>query len=182
LFEAEVLHLSKDASTGVELLNRALARGDFGRDDMDACWFGISTVLGALGNISKIFFPSDKGSRHKRRGRQLRKAFKVADDSPLQNRALRNAIEHLDERIDDWFHDSVTRHLGDRCIGRIEAFPMSASEMLRHYDPTTNIVSVAGEQLDLNALLAEIRAIVSRIEERHQPTWLFPWPSVLPSA
>jgi hypothetical protein len=79
----------------VMMMNDALQRAD-----LPAFWFAMDATLGALANISKIFFSPTTRSQAKRRGRQMRETFGVQDNSLLKERALRDAFEHFDERID----------------------------------------------------------------------------------
>src|SRR3546814_8574091 len=67
----------------------------------------LQNVVNQSGAISRYFFPSrdgvkgtDKKTIHRDRGQYLSKVFDVKDDSHLMNRALRNSIEHFDERLD----------------------------------------------------------------------------------
>ena len=53
--------------------------------------------------LSRFFWPSPRaGKVAEYRGQQLCKIYGVPDDSPLNNRDLRNHLEHLDEKIDQW--------------------------------------------------------------------------------
>lgn len=62
----------------------------------------------AAGVISLIVFPrprkpaSAEGQRALARGVELRQLWEVPDDSPLANRNLRNSLEHIDERLEEW--------------------------------------------------------------------------------
>jgi hypothetical protein len=111
-FEAEVLHQWDFVTGALDLMNAALRN----QASMEAFWFGLDAALGALANISKIFFPARDRSQAKRRGRQMREAFGVQDDSLMKGRALRDAFEHFDERIDRWFRDTQRRNFADRII------------------------------------------------------------------
>ena len=68
--------------------------------------YAVSALQAALiysSAISRYFWPSrTKNGLAKERGKQLRLALGVAAESPLSNRSLRNALEHFDERLDDY--------------------------------------------------------------------------------
>ena len=79
----------------------------------------VSIVQEAVGHsaaLSRYFWPSPQGKKKQpmlkqlkeKRGEKLRAAFEVDENSPLYNRDLRNAWEHFDERLDEYFleHDS----------------------------------------------------------------------------
>jgi hypothetical protein len=167
MFEGEVLNQWDFAVRAFAIMNAALHQRD-----QETFWFGMDAGLGALGNISKIFFPPGTRSQTQRRGRQLRAAFGVGHDSLLQNRALRDAFEHFDERIDQWFRQSPRRNFADRLIGPAGMIQgIDAGDMFRHFNPETQAVSVVGDELGLQALIDEVQALVSRVAEQHKVIW-----------
>jgi hypothetical protein len=169
IFESEVLKQWAFTIRSVAMMNNALQRAD-----LDAFWFAMDTALGALANISKVFFPPSTRSQAKRRGRQMREAYGVQDNSLLKERALRDAFEHFDERIDRWFQHNKDRPFADRNVtppGGIVIGGMGPADFMRHFDPTTNVVSVLGDALDLQALVQEVEALVGRVAQQHETTW-----------
>ena len=168
IFEGEVLQQWGLTLRSVMMMNDALQRAD-----LPASWFAMDAMLGALANISKIFFPPTTRSQAKRRGRQMREAFGVQDNSLLKERALRDAFEHFDERIDRWFQHNKDRPFADRNVappGGIVIGEMGPADFMRHFDPTTNVVSVLGDSLDLQALVQEVETLVERIAQQHETT------------
>jgi hypothetical protein len=168
IFENEVLHQWAFTVRSVAMMNDALRRAD-----LDAFWFAMDAALGSLANISKVFFPPSSRSQARRRGRQMREAFGVQDDSLLKERALRDAFEHFDERIDRWFQHNMDRPFADRNVappGGIVIGRMGPADFMRHFDPTTNVVSVLGDALDLQALVQEVEALVERVVQQHETT------------
>jgi hypothetical protein len=69
-------------------------------------WSEIQSILVAAGNASKLLWGSSRGKEEERE--LLREAAGVADDSPLKSRKIRNAFEHIDERLEDWSEQSAT--------------------------------------------------------------------------
>lgn len=67
----------------------------------------LQNILHQFGCISRYFFPARGTAIHADRAAQLRRAFGIPDDSPLADRALRNALEHFDERLDTYFSSPV---------------------------------------------------------------------------
>jgi hypothetical protein len=103
----------------------------------------------------------------------MREAFGVHDNSLLKERALRDAFEHFDERIDRWFQHSKDRAFADRNIsppGGMVIGGMGPADFMRHFDPTTNVVSVLGDSLDLQALVQEVETLVDRVAQQHETT------------
>lgn len=64
----------------------------------------LQNILHQAGCLSRYFFPGGRAPKpiHLARAKQLRQAFGVDDKNPLAKRDLRNAIEHFDERLDDY--------------------------------------------------------------------------------
>jgi hypothetical protein len=69
-------------------------------------WVRLQAFLSHAGMVSKLFAPPTKDPVSKARGEKLSKHLNVTDASPLLDRAARNAIEHLDERMDNWLRGS----------------------------------------------------------------------------
>ena len=64
----------------------------------------IQNILLHTASVSKYFWPISKGPHkvHKKRAQNLRLLFKIKDNSALQNKELRNHLEHLDENLDKY--------------------------------------------------------------------------------
>jgi hypothetical protein len=60
----------------------------------------IHEALSHTASLSRFFWPSRDKDIHRARAARLRRAFEVQEDSPLRDRALRDALEHFDERLD----------------------------------------------------------------------------------
>jgi len=55
--------------------------------------------------LSRYFWPVRKG--YEARAKHLRESLEVKGDNPLRVRSLRNAIEHFDEKLDDYLSDGL---------------------------------------------------------------------------
>lgn len=91
----------------------AFQRYDVARAVRDTEANQVSAVHEALGHaasLSRFFWPSGLGPRagtplgrlKDARSTKLRRAFDLTDESPLRDRNLRDALEHLDERLDSY--------------------------------------------------------------------------------
>lgn len=76
----------------------------------------LDEFLISTARVSKIFWPIRK--KYKSRGERLRKMFSVKDNHILKNRSLRDAIEHNDEKLDDWLEQKsafkINYSIGDK--------------------------------------------------------------------
>ena len=84
----------------------------------DKTWNYLQSFLMTAAIISKIFLAARDGAskEYSQRGIDLRNLLEVSDKSALNNRDLRNHLEHYDERLHDWAKNSkigglVTRNL-----------------------------------------------------------------------
>lgn len=76
-----------------------------------AVWIVLQGFLVHAGMVSKLLSPPTKDAVSKKRGEALRRHLDVGDGSALLDRAARNAIEHLDERMDNWLRGGYTGFL-----------------------------------------------------------------------
>jgi len=75
----------------------------------------LQNMIVQAGALSRYFWPVR--AAHKPRGQLLCKYFVMTEDSPLFNRALRNAIEHFDERIDKYFSQGAVGYFFPEYVG-----------------------------------------------------------------
>ena len=120
----------------------------------------VHEALGHAAALSRFFFPVDRGPLPRARAANLRQLFAISNGSALQDRALRNALEHFDERLDDYL-------LGD-IAGYLFPGPMVADAALaddpnghifRMVDPDTETFVLLGRRHAFGAMRAEIAAI-----------------------
>jgi hypothetical protein len=83
----------------VSEIDHQLAAGTMPSFDCSAALDHVQSVVQSAAALSRYFWPVRKA--HLPRGAYLQKALKIADDSPLRDRSLRDAAEHFDERLDN---------------------------------------------------------------------------------
>lgn len=76
--------------------------------DAERVFFYVHAFLGHAVALSRLFWPERPSSEE--RGALLRQELKVADDAPLQMRALRAELEHYDEHLEDWIGSLTHRN------------------------------------------------------------------------
>jgi hypothetical protein len=125
----------------------------------------IQAGLACAGNVSKAFWSSKKSSAV--RCRELRDCFQVAEnDEVLHARDLRNAYEHMDERIDRWIAEAPPTTHADRLVLPLDDLPpLMARNAFRTFDPATGIATMSGTSprniYQLETRLGEIRSRIS---------------------
>ena len=65
-------------------------------------WMFLQSFLSHFGMVSKLLFAPSGNARANGRAIELRQYLDTDDASALNDRHARNAIEHLDERMDNW--------------------------------------------------------------------------------
>lgn len=123
----------------------------------------LQNVVNQSGAISRYFFPSrdgvkgtDKRTVHKDRGRYLSKAFGVKGDSPLMNRALRNSIEHFDERLDLYLQDGIVGYIFPSLILHEPEDSDVPHHIFRAYYLKEGIFQVLGERYEIQPIVDEV--------------------------
>lgn len=169
IFKVELksqLELAAIAADDLENARRGKAPGTL--------WYSLQGVLMAAGNISKLFWgsKSDKAEAEKleRQREPLRKLAGVSDDSALRNRKIRNAFEHFDERIEDWFKEGNTKLFSSRSVGRpgnpvVVGWPPPTTRRFGNYNGRTGVLTFWDHSVSIPDLIAEMDAI-----------WLRLWP------
>ena len=69
-------------------------------------WVFLQGFLSHFGMVSKLLYaPSARKKISKDRAKVLREYLDTTEESELNNRDARNAVEHLDERLDNWLSE-----------------------------------------------------------------------------
>ncbi|PTV56779.1 hypothetical protein [Pseudomonas putida] len=126
----------------------------------------LQNVVNQSGAISRYFFPSrdgvkgtDKKTIHRDRGQYLSKVFGVKDDSPLMNRALRNSIEHFDERLDLYLQDGIVGYIFPSLILPEPEDSDVPHHIFRAYYLKEGIFQVLGERYEIQPIVDEMARI-----------------------
>ena len=135
-------------------------------------WMPLETFLMFTAKVSKMLMPiahdqrpkkpgpkRDKYDRRVVRGERLRAMLDVLDTSPVLDRAVRDASEHFDERLDDWIAERHPPTAEEVERGELWAAPLPP---LRALISGSLVVEVAGNTLDLTRVEIELRRILAR--------------------
>ena len=136
------------------------------QDKKDILLDCLQNVINQSGAISRYFFPSrdgakgaDQKSLHKDRGQYLSRVFGVKDDSPLMNRALRNSIEHFDERLDLYLQDRIVGYIFPSLILPEPEDSDVPHHIFRAYYLKEGIFQVLGERYEIQPIVDEVARI-----------------------
>jgi len=181
LFIDELKTQTEFALMSIKEVNIFLVALDNGRfDDAPSFWYNAQNLIVYSGNISKILWGIyKKGDAYQninkiRRAerKKLRNKLKVTERSVLRSRFLRNALEHVDEKLEE-FTESRQSIILNKNFGPInymiqngeKLYDISKEKNLRHYDQTTKTFYFYGENINLESLYKDIKKLKDSIEE-----------------
>lgn len=133
---------------------------DVGQLDLDtsACLDAIQSIALHAAALSKYFWPV--GKRYKAQGEHLRKRLGVLDGSPLEDRNLRNQLEHLDEKLDDYFKEQAfSGYVFPEFFGPEPDRDGPKALFFRAYFINTGEFEVLGNKYPIPALVSEVARI-----------------------
>lgn len=115
--------------------------------------------------LSRFFWPSrSKEGLSEKRGENLRKLFELDSNSPLADRSLRNALEHFDERLDEyllWLEAGYifpTSHIGDATLADEEI-----GHFFRLVDPVSSCFVLFGQKYWFLELRKEVEFVFNKL-------------------
>lgn len=157
----EVSRQAGFAQASAITLNGALASD--GSDAVLLCFSGAQGILTAAAQISKLLW-ADTGRDWSAeriafahdRARALRDV--IRPDTLLQQRAVRNAVEHFDERLDHLFYTDPKANVMDWNVMPKSMISIDNGNWLRNLDPTTMTYSALDKDVDLNALYRAVES------------------------
>jgi hypothetical protein len=120
---------------------------------------------------SRILWPpGNKAPRAKARAEELRSVLQIGDGHGLEKRALRNHLEHFDERLDQWAQDTLHGAFIDLCIGPVQTFlagpAVSRGDFLRVFEPDRKVFTFRGEEFDIQGLVVGIEEVMRAADRR----------------
>ena len=139
--------------------------------DLDILWYSVQAFLMAVGNVSKLMWPSRPNIPE--RGPELRASLSVDENSPLRPRTFRNHFEHFDERLEMWMVSSERHNLLDSSVGppdMVKGF--DPRDYLRNFDTTNFAVIFRGDTYLLNPIIEAVRDLWEKAKiEARKPPW-----------
>jgi hypothetical protein len=112
----------------------------------------------AAGNVSKLLWGGEKATIDRQ---ELRRQLGITDGSPFEPpRHVRNALEHIDSRIEEWWEKSKNHNMVDGNFGTREKFAgFEEIELFRGYDRATGTFWFRGYSFEVRAIVLEARRI-----------------------
>jgi hypothetical protein len=85
------------------------------------------------------------------------------------SRALRDHLEHFEERLDQWSHESKRHGRVDRNIGPssfVGGGVVDGGDQLRGYDPGRQVYTFGGEEFSIRELLQGVQEVGEAVRAR----------------
>jgi hypothetical protein len=117
-------------------------------------------------SLSRYFWPVRKG--HENRGSVLRDAFSINETSPMFDRSLRNALEHFDERLDNYLASGIVGYVFPEYVGPAPADNDVPGHFFRAYFFDRGIFRLLGEEFSIEPLAAEMQSIHEKLSRMDQ--------------
>ncbi|WP_414838586.1 hypothetical protein [Carnobacterium sp. TMP28] len=177
LFIDELKTQIEFALLSVKEVNKFLTASDteFPKDTTPF-WFNAQNLIVYSGNISKILWgvnsKNEKINEIRKKERKiLRKKLGVSEESILKKRYLRNALEHIDEKLEDF--TKKPQMIMNKNFGPVKGmvqigesiYDVSKERNLRHYDQDEKMYYFYGESVNLEELYKGILQLDKNIKE-----------------
>ena len=192
IFQREIERQCKFAIIAIDEIKSGLLN-----NNSDIVWYAIQNFLIAVGNVSKIFWPSyeryqeqgeklmengveekaeklmKKAEELRKRGEELRKRLDIEDNSSIQPRNFRNHFEHFDERLELWATSSKRHNFVDSNIGPSNMIAgIDAEDFLRNFDDTAWTLTFRGDKYELKPIIDAIYDLYQKVlSEVNKPWW-----------
>jgi hypothetical protein len=122
---------------------------------------GLQNIVLQGGSLSRYFWPIRPG--REARGELLRAACGVTEGSPLKSRELRNALEHFDERLDDYLMTSIVGFILPQYVGPLPEREEVPSHIFRAYYTDHGLFELLGNRYPIDPIVGEIGRIHERL-------------------
>jgi len=131
--------------------------------DMRAVLDEIQTLVTFAAALARYFWPAQKP--YKARGAYLRDKFGLDDTSPLANKELRNALEHYDERLDDYLKVGMFGFMIVDYVGLAPGQDEVPAHIMRAYYTDTTRFVVLNKEFEIRELHDEVLRLYVRLKE-----------------
>jgi hypothetical protein len=98
-----------------DTISKGTAGPKGGEKEMDDILNNLQNIVVNGAALSRFLWPPNKA--HEWRGVQLRTALQIDSSSALKSRGLRNDIEHIDERLDEYLEKGVVGYVHPQFVG-----------------------------------------------------------------
>ncbi|MEE9384559.1 MAG: hypothetical protein V3V08_14235 [Nannocystaceae bacterium] len=162
-YVSEIVNQCEGAIAAVERMNTALAS----KERAVVFFQHAQAFILHAGAVSRVFWPprirnAARWKTARSRGEHFRHQFGISSPHILEDRSLRNHIEHFDERLDEWASSLTSRGI----LVDLNLMPLAAiggispKNIFRQYDPQAKIFYFQGKAFDIQPMAAAISEVL----------------------
>jgi len=124
---------------------------------------GVQALVAQAAAISRYFWPARSKEPHLSRAARLRTSLGVVESSPLRSRDLRNHLEHLDEKLDEFCGRLTAGVILPTYVGPQGPDPEVPTYVFRAYYTDVGVFEILGKRFEIQPVLDEIHALHNRL-------------------
>lgn len=132
---------------------------DFNKIPPENILFPAQTIVMNAAALARYFWPVRKNELHVKRAKFLKEKIGINDDSVLNTKAIRDCIEHFDERLDKFLNSTLAFQVYPQFVGCLDNGVENFQHFFRAYDPNTTEFLVMGNSCYLQPILNEVGKI-----------------------
>jgi len=167
-----MLYCCSSVESAFERLNPALKKivdGAYSEDEeweiKDIILCEAQNLIGHAASLSKYLWPPSKSGKYQRRGKKLRDALGVTEASPLKSRRVRNALEHFDEKLDDYLSEGMFGYIFPKWVDVKPTAGEPEHHLFRAFYIDVAEFEVLGENVPIQPLFDEVMDIGQKLVE-----------------
>jgi hypothetical protein len=127
----------------------------------------VHEALSHAASLSRFFWPARTQGVASSRSEQLQRSFGVDQRSPLYERELRNALEHFDERLDEYLlWNDAGYFFPDAIVDSHELADESIGHIFKLVDPSRQFFVVLGKKFHFEPIRREVQRILDSARSR----------------
>lgn len=138
------------------------------RDHEPAVLWLMQTLSHASAVSRFLWPPRSKRKLHAARAEKLRRGLGVETDSPLNDRSLRDTLEHFDERLDKYFLGDLAGSLFPFLVDDHDPRSDGPCHLIAYINPRQSYVVILDQQYEYGALFLELLSLKKKIDLAYQ--------------
>lgn len=140
---------------------------------------GVQALALQAAALSRYLWPARTKKLHLLRAARLRSGLGISEDSCLSNRELRNALEHFDERLDEFCLALVSGVILPTYVGPLGEQHEVPRHLFRAYYTDIGVFEVLGERFEMAPILQEVEELHERLLAAARNGSRIPYPRIV---
>ena len=145
----------------MEAVEKSGSQAKLSEVDPQAVLNDLQNIIVQGAAVSRYFWPVK--DKYQARGAELRSNYRVGEDSPLRSRDLRNAIEHFDERLDEYLSQGIVGTIYPHYLGPEPLTSQVKHHFFRAYFTDTGVFQLLEHRFEIDPLAREIWRLADKV-------------------